>query len=46
LFGRSEADVHAKASAIMGCRPTVYWTSAQDPNWGDRPAAVWVQWPG
>lgn len=43
LFGRTESEVLAKASAIMGRRPDVYWSSRQDPEW-DRPAAVWVQW--
>lgn len=46
LEGRTERDVLDQASALMGCRPSTYWCSAQDPQWGDRPAAVWVQWQG
>ena len=46
LLGRTDADVIAKASAIMGGRPDVYWSSAQEADWGDKPPAVWVQWCG
>lgn len=45
FFGESEAEVLAKASAAMGCRPTRYWSSAQVQGW-ERPPAVWVQWAG
>ena len=46
LTGRTETEVLAKASAAMGRRPDVYWSSRQDPTWGNRPQAVWVQWLG
>ena len=46
LVGRTEGEVLDKASALMGSRPSAYWCSAQNPEWGDRPAAVWVQWNG
>ena len=45
LFGETESEVLTKASNIIGSRPSVYWSSRQDPNW-DRPTAVWVQWAG
>lgn len=45
FFGETEAEVIAKASAVLGCRPARYWSSRQVPGW-DRPAAVWVQWAG
>ncbi len=45
IYGETESEVLAKASAIMGTRPDRYWSSRQDPSW-TRPQAVWAQWPG
>lgn len=45
IRGRSESEVIAKASAIIGCRPNQYWSSSSVTDW-DRPPAVWMQWPG
>ena len=45
IYGHTEGEVLAKASAIMGSRPERYWSSRQQDGW-DRPPAVWVQWAG
>ena len=45
FYGHTESEVLAKASAFMGSRPDLYWSSRQHTDW-DRPAAVWVQWAG
>ena len=45
IYGHTEAEVFAKASAIMGSRPIRYWSSRQETGW-DRPPAVWAQWAG
>lgn len=45
LYGRSEAEVVARASEVMGAEPAVWWSSSKVEHW-DRGPAVWVQWPG
>jgi hypothetical protein len=45
IWGNTQTEAIDKASQIIGCRPDTYWSSASVEGW-DKPAAVWMQWPG
>lgn len=46
LWGRTADEVIDQASETMGAEPAVRWSSDEVEDWGNRPPAVWVQWPG